>query len=111
MSIFHQNEKRDLEAAVKFYCQRGHDGHRAEEDVLATIDVLRAQLDKYREVLPTGMHELDEYCRGRKPDWVQMPGGPTVGRGQRTFLVGDADKSILSIQKITFSNGSTRVDG
>lgn len=74
MSIFHQNEKRDLEAAVKFYCQRGHDGHRAEEDVLATIDVLRAQLDRYADRLPTEIHDLDEYCRGRKPDWLSSDG-------------------------------------
>jgi DNA polymerase III subunit epsilon len=74
MSIFHQNEKRDLGAAVRFYCSRGHDGHRAEEDVLATIDVLRAQLDRYREVLPVEMHDLDEYCRGRKPDWLSSDG-------------------------------------
>ena len=74
MSIFHQNEKRDLGAAVRFYCTREHDGHRAEEDVLATIDVLRSQLDRYREKLPTDVHDLDEYCRGRKPDWISSDG-------------------------------------
>jgi type VI secretion system protein ImpE len=63
----------------------------------------------YVPVLYPGSHRSEdgELRLGRKTDWVQMPGGPTVGRGQRTFLVGDADKSILSIQKITFSNDST----
>ena len=74
MSIFHQNEKRDLEAAVRFYCAKDHHGHRAEEDVLATIDVLAAQFVRYADRLPTAIRDLDEYCRGRKPDWVSSDG-------------------------------------
>jgi type VI secretion system protein ImpE len=64
----------------------------------------------YVPVLYPGSHRSEdgELRLGRKTDWVQMSDGPTVGRGQRTFLVGDADKSILSIQKITFApNGTT----
>jgi type VI secretion system protein ImpE len=59
----------------------------------------------YVPVLYPGSHRSEdgELRLGRKTDWVQMPDGPTVGRGQRTFLVGDADKSILSIQKIAFA--------
>jgi type VI secretion system protein ImpE len=64
----------------------------------------------YVPVLYAGSHRSEdgELRLGRKTDWVQVPDGPTVGRGQRTFLVGDADKSILSIHKITFApNGPT----
>lgn len=58
MTIFHYFEKRDLTAAVKFYLNRDHAGaHRAEVDVDATIDILRAMLDRYPElpVTPEGM--------------------------------------------------------
>ncbi len=66
----------------------------------------------YVPVLYPGSHRSQDgdLRLGRKTDWIQTPEGPTVGLGQRTFLVGDADKSILSIQKITFSN-TTKVDG
>lgn len=97
MSIFHQNEKRDLAAAVRFYCSRAHDGHRAEEDVLATIDVLRAQLDRYREVLPTEMHDLDEYCRGRKPDWLSSDGKFVWREGAARISFGKHNGKTLEI--------------
>jgi DNA polymerase III epsilon subunit-like protein len=39
MTIFHRNERRDLDAAVRFYCRRAHDGaHRALADIEATIE-------------------------------------------------------------------------
>ena len=48
MSIFHHYEKRDLDAALKFYCNKGlEDAHSAEADALATVDVLNAQIERY----------------------------------------------------------------
>jgi len=73
MSIFHAMERRDLESAVRFYCARRHHGHRAEEDVLATIDVLHAQLARYQD-LPADVGGLDELCRARHPDWLTADG-------------------------------------
>ncbi|WP_121354841.1 3'-5' exonuclease [Flavisolibacter nicotianae] len=53
MAIYHHKEKRDLSAAVKFYCQREHDGaHSAKADVLATIDILKRQLLMYDDLKP-----------------------------------------------------------
>ncbi|RYY66619.1 MAG: 3'-5' exonuclease [Chitinophagaceae bacterium] len=53
MGIYHQREKRDLAAAVRFYCDRDHDGaHSAKADVLATIDVLKQQLLRYNDLQP-----------------------------------------------------------
>ena len=47
-SIFKKFEERSLSAAVKFYCGREHeDAHSATGDVLATIDVLQAQIERY----------------------------------------------------------------
>ena len=60
--IFHKHEPRTLEAALNFYCQREHeDAHAALSDVLATYDVIEAQLGRYDD-LPHDVKNLDEYC-------------------------------------------------
>jgi DNA polymerase-3 subunit epsilon len=51
MGIFYNKEKRDLSAAVKFYCGKEHDNaHSAKADVLATIDILKQQLLRYEDL-------------------------------------------------------------
>jgi len=65
--IYHKREPRDLTAAVKFYCGRDHVGaHGAGADARATLDVLKAQLEKYGD-LPKTTAELDEYLVPRDP--------------------------------------------
>ena len=50
-TIFHKMEKRTLEAAYKFYCDKELiDAHSAEADTLATYEVLKSQLDRYDEL-------------------------------------------------------------
>lgn len=47
-TIFHLNEKRDLTAAYKFYCNKDLEGaHSALVDTRATWDVFKGQLEKY----------------------------------------------------------------
>jgi type VI secretion system protein ImpE len=41
---------------------------------------------------------------GRATDWTGGEGAPTRGVGLRTFLVGEEDKTILQIQKMTFKD-------
>jgi len=49
--IFFKMEARTLKAAYSFYCQKNLDNaHSAEADILATIEVLEAQLDKYADI-------------------------------------------------------------
>lgn len=73
MRIFNRNERRDLKAAVRFYCDREFDNaHRALSDVDATMDVLAAQLARYD--LPTDVDGLADYCVGRQPDWLTSDG-------------------------------------
>jgi DNA polymerase III subunit epsilon len=49
-NIFHKMESRTLKAAYKFYCQKEIvNAHSAEADTLATLEVLKAQLDKYKD--------------------------------------------------------------
>lgn len=53
-NIYHAMEPRNLRAAYRFYCG-GKDfdnAHTAEADTLATYEVLKAQLDMYREPAP-----------------------------------------------------------
>jgi len=83
MSIFHHYEKRDLTAALKFYCNKDlADAHSAEADTLATVDVLNAQIDKYglgndvaklQEISMRGKEVVDyagKFTRNEKGDIV-----------------------------------------
>ncbi len=50
-TIFHKMEKRTLEAAYKFYCDKDlNNAHSAEADTRATYEVLMGQLDRYSEL-------------------------------------------------------------
>ncbi len=50
-TIFHKKEKRTLEAAYKFYCDKSlENAHSAEADTIATYEVLKAQLDRYDDL-------------------------------------------------------------
>jgi DNA polymerase III subunit epsilon len=49
-NIFHKMEPRNLHAAYKFYCSKDlENAHSAEADTLATLEILKAQLDRYKE--------------------------------------------------------------
>ena len=50
-TIFHKMEKRTLEAAYKFYCNKDlTNAHSAAADTNATYEVLKSQLDKYEDL-------------------------------------------------------------
>ena len=50
-TIFHKKEKRTLEAAYKFYCDKTlENAHSAEADTTATYEVLLSQLDRYEDI-------------------------------------------------------------
>jgi DNA polymerase III subunit epsilon len=65
MAIFHKMEKRDLSAALQFYCGKEHtDALAALADVEATKEVLFAQIEKY-QLQPTA-EELHNFCSDDK---------------------------------------------
>ena len=69
--IYHRMEPRDLTTAVRFYCNRSHDGaHGAEADTAATLEVLKAQCARtdgaYGE-FPRSVDALDEYLLPHDP--------------------------------------------
>jgi len=50
-NIFHKKEQRTLVAAYKFYCDKDlNEAHSAEADTKATLEVLKAQLDRYPDL-------------------------------------------------------------
>jgi DNA polymerase-3 subunit epsilon len=64
-TIFHKKEKRTLEAAYKFYCDKNLDNaHSAKADTNATYEVLKAQLDAYND-LENDMSFLSAYSSHR----------------------------------------------
>jgi DNA polymerase-3 subunit epsilon len=60
-TIFHKKEQRTLVAAYKFYCGKDlTDAHSASADTRATYEVLKAQLDRYGDLL-NDIIALSEY--------------------------------------------------
>ncbi len=63
-NIYHKLEPRTLSAAYKFYCHNDLDGaHSAENDTMATYEVMKAQLDKYPEVLKNDVDFLADFSK------------------------------------------------
>jgi len=91
--IFKVREPRDLTGAVRFYCGREHaDAHAALGDVRATVDVLMAQLNRYRD-LPATPRALDratrdpeEVDRRGKLKWIDGEVAVNFGRHKSRTL-------------------------
>ena len=65
--IFFKMEQRTLGAAYKFYCNKAiENAHSAEADILATIEVLEAQIEHYEE-LTDKVEQLHEFTSGNEP--------------------------------------------
>ncbi len=65
-TIFHKMEKRTLEAAYKFYCDKDlTNAHSALADTEATYEVLKSQLDRYPE-LENSMKSLSEFSQRKQ---------------------------------------------
>lgn len=64
--IFFKMESRSLTAAYNFYCNKKlENAHSAEADVMATIEVLEAQLDRYSD-LGTDVKTLHRFTAGEQ---------------------------------------------
>ncbi len=96
MTIFHRKEPRDLAAAVKFFLGREHAGaHGAEADVLASIDVLEAQLSRYAD-LPKTVDALDGWCNPVPAGAVDRGGKFVLREGEVVFAFGRQKGRTLS---------------
>lgn len=66
--VYQEKERRDLTAAVKYYCGTDHtDAHSALADARATRRVLEAQILRYPD-LPNSVEGLDNFCKEARPN-------------------------------------------
>jgi len=88
MGIYHSKEKRDLSAALKFYCERDHtDAHSAKADVMATIEILKQQLLMYEDLEPNTSFLHDYLSAGGAVD------------GSRKFKRNDEGEIVFNFGK------------
>jgi len=98
-NIFHKMEQRTLVAAYKFYCNGDlTDAHSAEADTRATLEVLKAQVEKYEE-LDGNVEMLSDFSkRGNAIDFAgQIVEGEN---GEPVFNFGkNKGKSVVEVLK------------
>lgn len=87
--IFFKMESRSLSAAYDFYCKKElTNAHSAEADILATIEVLEAQLDRYRDSMENDVKALhvftngDEECVDYARRMIMKDGSPVFNFGK-----------------------------
>jgi len=86
--IFFKMEQRTLAAAYKFYCGKVLEGaHAAEADILATIEVVEAQLERYPEHLSCEVDALHEFCAGTER-YVDLHRTMVMTDGHPCFNIG-----------------------
>ena len=97
-NIYHKMEPRTLAAAYKFYCHKDLEGaHGAEADTVATMEVLKAQLDKYSDTLANDVDALADFSV--KSRNVDLAGAIVLNdKGDAVFGFGKyKDKSVVDI--------------
>jgi DNA polymerase-3 subunit epsilon len=73
-NIFHKMEQRTLAAAYQFYCQSTmENAHNALYDTRVTLDVFRAQLERYQD-LAKNVDGLAEFSRQGNVEWYDFAG-------------------------------------
>lgn len=73
-NIFHKMEQRTLAAAYLFYCNKAmENAHDALVDTQVTLDVFKAQLDRYAD-LPKTTKELADFTRMGTNEWADFAG-------------------------------------
>src|SRR5690554_318933 len=100
-NIFHKMEQRTLVAAYKFYCNKDlSNAHSAEADVIATYEVLKAQVKKYEE-LENDMEFLAEFSTHNKFKIIDFAGRLAENeKGEAVYNFGKhKGKTIAEVDK------------
>ncbi len=95
-SIFRTKEKRDLTSAYKFYCGKELEGaHAAENDIVATAEVLRAMMTRYEDLKQMDFEQIHNFCQGDYP-YVDLAGKIVLKEGVPVYGFGkDKGKSVV----------------
>ncbi len=97
-SIFHKREPRTLGAALEFYRGRTHDdAHQAMSDVVATLEVIEGQLERYTD-LPDTLDALNEYCNPPNPNALDKEG--KLRWEQNDVVIGFGQKNGCSLRQL-----------
>lgn len=99
MYVYHKNipyvegEERKLKDALEYYCSKTMEkAHRAEIDVLTTLEVLEGQFKMYNEKnQPSNVYELSDYCKREHydiTDFVDLDGKFVWDQGEVVFNFG-----------------------
>ena len=99
-NIYHKMEPRTLAAAYKFYCHKELEGaHGAEADTVATMEVLKAQLEKYNDTLANDIDALADFSVKNRN--IDLAGAIVLNdKGDAVFGFGKyKDKSVVDILK------------
>jgi DNA polymerase-3 subunit epsilon len=100
-NIFHKKEQRTLVAAYNFYCNKTiENAHSAEADIIATYEVLKAQLDKYPD-LENDIEFLAEFSQHNKNKVLDFAGRLAENKeGEPIYNFGKhKDKTIREIMQ------------
>ncbi|MBL6964145.1 MAG: 3'-5' exonuclease [Bacteroidetes bacterium] len=87
--IFHKKERRDLAAAYQFYCDKEIENqHSAEADIMATEEVLQAQIERYEDI-GDDMDSLYEFTGKQLENMVDLAGRIVLNEeGEAVFNFG-----------------------
>lgn len=110
-NIFHQMEQRTLIAAYKFYCNKAlENAHSAEADILATHEILEAQIQKYED-LKNDMDFLHEFSS--RNNCVDLAGRIILNdKGVEVFNFGKhSGKAVVDVFKSEPSYYKWMMDG
>ena len=95
-NIFHKMEPRNLRAAYKFYCGRElENAHSAEADTIATYEILKSQLDRYK----------DSVIKDRKGNLVQ----PVVNDVKALSEFSYSTRAVDLVGHIVYNDRNTEV--
>ena len=88
-NIFHKMEQRTLAAAYQFYCQQSmENAHNALYDTRVTLDVFKAQLQRYQDLAKT-IDGLADFSRQGNVEWHDFAGRLAVNaKGQVMYNFG-----------------------
>lgn len=88
-NIFHKMEQRTLAAAYQFYCQQNmENAHNALYDTRVTLDVFKAQLQRYQDLAKT-IDGLADFSRQGNVEWHDFAGRLAVNaKGQVMYNFG-----------------------